>query len=66
MNGQIPTRGCGKSLQWLRQAYYDTSRFAHIFVDVKRAPRAVERQIADIRTRMKREMADPNVALRWN
>ena len=25
-----------------------------------------ERQIADIRTRMKREMADPNVALRWN
>jgi hypothetical protein len=25
-----------------------------------------ERQIADIRTRMKRDMADPNVALRWN
>jgi hypothetical protein len=25
-----------------------------------------ERQIADIRTRMKREMADPNVANRWN
>lgn len=36
------------SLQWLRQAYYETSRFAHIFVDVKRAPKAVERQIADI------------------
>lgn len=25
-----------------------------------------EKQIADIRERMKREMADPNVALRWN
>jgi hypothetical protein len=25
-----------------------------------------ERQIADIRTRMKRELADPNVATRWN
>lgn len=36
------------SLQWLRQSYYDTSRFAHIFVDVKRAPRAVERQMAAI------------------
>ena len=36
------------SLQWLRQAYYDTSRFAHIFVDVKRAPKAVERQLADL------------------
>jgi len=36
------------SLQWLRQSYYDTSRFAHIFVDVKRAPTAVERHIADI------------------
>lgn len=36
------------SLQWLRQSYYATSRFAHVFVDVKRAPRAVERQMADI------------------
>ena len=36
------------SLQWLRQAYYDTSRFAHLFVDVKRAPTAVARQIADL------------------
>ena len=26
----------------------------------------LERQIADVRARMKREMADPNVALRWN
>ncbi len=25
-----------------------------------------ERQVADIRARMKRDMADPNVALRWN
>ena len=25
-----------------------------------------EKQIADVRTRMKREMSDPNVALRWN
>jgi putative ABC transport system permease protein len=37
-----------ESLQWLRQSYYETSRFAHVFVDVKRAPRAVERQIADL------------------
>jgi putative ABC transport system permease protein len=34
------------ALQWLRQSYYETSCFAHLFVDVKRAPTAVERPIA--------------------
>jgi putative ABC transport system permease protein len=37
-----------EALQWLRQSYYDTSRFAHVFVDVKRAPTAVERHVTDI------------------
>jgi putative ABC transport system permease protein len=36
------------ALQWLRHVYYETSRFAHLFVDVKRAPTAVARQIADL------------------
>jgi putative ABC transport system permease protein len=36
------------SLQWTRQSYYDTARFADVFADVKRAPRAMERQIAGV------------------
>lgn len=34
------------SLQWSRASYYEEARFAQVFADVKRAPRAVERQIA--------------------
>lgn len=34
------------SLQWLRQSYYETGRFAHVFADVKRAPQVVAQQIA--------------------
>lgn len=33
------------SLQWLRQSYYASGRFAHVFADVKRAPQALVRQI---------------------
>lgn len=36
------------SLQTTRQNYYDQARFAELFVDLKRAPKAVERLIADI------------------
>lgn len=36
------------SLQGTRQDYYDQGRFAQIFSDVKNAPIAVERQIADL------------------
>lgn len=34
------------SLQWSRLSYYEASRFAQVFADVKRAPKAVEQQIA--------------------
>ncbi|MEW6613096.1 MAG: FtsX-like permease family protein [Pseudomonadota bacterium] len=36
------------SLRWLRASYYEAARFAEVFADVKRAPKAVERQIAAI------------------
>ncbi len=36
------------SLNWSRQSYYETARFAHVFADVKRAPKSVENQIAEI------------------
>ena len=36
------------SLQWSRQSYYETARFAQVFADVKRAPKAVEAQIAEL------------------
>lgn len=34
------------SLQWSRQSYYETARFAQVFADVKRAPKPVAAQIA--------------------
>lgn len=36
------------SLDWSRQSYYETARFAHVFADVKRAPESVARQISEI------------------
>jgi putative ABC transport system permease protein len=36
------------SLQWSRHAYYEEARFAQVFADIKRAPKAVERQIAEL------------------
>lgn len=36
------------SLQWSRHSYYEEARFAQVFADVKRAPRPVERQIAEL------------------
>ena len=36
------------SLNWSRQTYYETSRFAHVFADVKRAPKAAERQLVEL------------------
>ncbi len=36
------------SLNWSRQSYYETARFAHVFADVKRAPESVTSQIAEI------------------
>ncbi|HUW27807.1 MAG TPA: FtsX-like permease family protein [Sulfuriferula sp.] len=36
------------SLNWSRQSYYETTRFAHVFADVKRAPDAIIKQIAEI------------------
>ena len=43
--GQISTYD---SLNWSRQSYYETSKFAHIFADVKRAPKSVEKQIIEL------------------
>ncbi len=36
------------SLNWSRQSYYESARFAHVFADVKRAPDASIKQIAEI------------------
>lgn len=36
------------SLEGTRQDYYAEARFAQVFADVKRAPKAVERQIVDL------------------
>lgn len=36
------------SLQASRQSYYEEARFAQVFADMKRAPKAVERQIAEL------------------
>ncbi|MBI3344924.1 MAG: hypothetical protein HY028_08740 [Gammaproteobacteria bacterium] len=36
------------SLRWSRENYYDTARFADVFAELKRAPRAVERRIAEL------------------
>lgn len=36
------------SLQWSRQSYYEEARFAQVFADIKRAPKAVEQQIAEL------------------
>jgi putative ABC transport system permease protein len=36
------------SLQWSRHSYYEEARFAQVFADVKRAPRPVARQIAEL------------------
>jgi putative ABC transport system permease protein len=36
------------SLQWSRHSYYEEARFAQVFADVKRAPKPVERQIAEL------------------
>lgn len=36
------------SLNWSRQSYYETARFAHVFADVKRAPKSVENQLVRI------------------
>ncbi|MDR3390696.1 MAG: ABC transporter permease [Sulfuriferula sp.] len=36
------------SLNWSRQSYYETARFAHIFADIKRAPDSMINQITEI------------------
>lgn len=36
------------SLQWSRHSYYEEARFAEVFASVKRAPKTVERQIAEL------------------
>ena len=36
------------SLRWSRENYYDTARFADVFAELKRAPKAVERRIAEL------------------
>ena len=36
------------SLQWSRQSYYEEARFAQVFADIKRAPKTVEQQIAEL------------------
>ncbi|MEN6586656.1 MAG: ABC transporter permease [Sulfuricella sp.] len=36
------------SLQWSRHSYYEAARFAQVFADIKSAPKAVERQIAEL------------------
>jgi putative ABC transport system permease protein len=37
-----------ESLVAARESFYDSARFAHVFADLKRAPRALERRLADI------------------
>lgn len=36
------------SLQWSRHTYYDEARFAEVFATVKRAPKPIEAQIAEL------------------
>lgn len=36
------------SMQWSRASYYDAARFADVFAELKRAPKAIERRIAEI------------------
>lgn len=44
----IATLSTYDSLQWSRATYYDSSRFADVFADLKRAPKPLERQLAEI------------------
>ncbi|HYQ98992.1 MAG TPA: FtsX-like permease family protein [Casimicrobiaceae bacterium] len=37
-----------ESLVEARESFYDSARFAHVFADLKRAPRALERRLAEI------------------
>lgn len=36
------------SLNWSRQSYYETARFAHVFADVKRAPESITNRLSEI------------------
>lgn len=36
------------SMQWSRASYYDAARFADVFAELKRAPKSIERRIAEI------------------
>ncbi len=46
--GFFGSLGTYHALQRARDTFYETARFAHVFVDLKRAPESLLRQIADI------------------
>ncbi len=48
IGGSIAMLSTYDSLQWSRQSYYDTARFAQVFADLKRAPKSLEQQIAQL------------------
>jgi putative ABC transport system permease protein len=61
----IALRGTYASLEWSREAYYDRSRFAHIFATLERAPEHIARRIealpgvAVVQTRIVKEVSVP-------
>ncbi len=48
IGGSIAMLSNYDSLRWSRQSYYDTARFAQVFADLKRAPKSLEQQIAQL------------------
>jgi putative ABC transport system permease protein len=48
IGGSIAMLSTYDSLQWSRQSYYDTARFAQVFADLKRAPKSLEQQIGQL------------------
>jgi putative ABC transport system permease protein len=61
----IALRGTWASLDWSREAYYDRCRFAHVFVQLERAPETVARRVealpgvALVQTRITEEVSVP-------
>src|ERR1041385_1550838 len=61
----IALRGTFASLKWSRDAYYDRSRFAHVFAHLERAPEGVSHRIEAlpgvelVQTRVTKEVSIP-------
>src|SRR5688572_8601302 len=61
----IALRGTYASLEWSRDAYYDRTRFAHVFAHAERAPEVIAQRIealpgvALLQTRIAEEVSVP-------